>query len=81
MRQKLMKFEDFAEEIEDEDYLDNSQKGKSGNPNSYKDLEAIKLKKDGKTKSKKRKVNVLPPSDGTLGINTKDASMWFKDDY
>lgn len=78
---RLKTFEDYKKSIEDEDFLDNSIKGPSGNPNSYKDLEAIKLKKAGKTKSKKRRVNVLPPSDGTLGINTKDAKMWFHDDY
>jgi len=80
MNKLLTKFEDFSKSIEDEDFLDNSLKGPSGNPNSYKDLEAIRLKKAGKTKSKKRRVNVLPTSDGTLGINTKDASLWFKDD-
>jgi len=72
---RLKTFEDFKKSIDDEDFLDNSQKGKSGNPNSYKDLEAIKLKNAGKTKSsKKRRINVLPQAD-TLGISTKDATM------
>lgn len=78
---RIMKFEDFSKSIEDEDFLDNSIKGPAGNPNSYKDLKANKLKKDGKTKSKKRRVDVLPSSDGILGINTKDAKLWFRDDY
>jgi len=72
---KLLTFEDFSQSIEDEDFLDNGQKGKSGNPNSYKDLESIRLKNAGKLKSsKKRRINVLPQAD-TLGIGTKDASM------
>jgi len=70
----LLKFEEFSTAIEDEEFLDNSQKGASGNPNSYKDIEAIKLRNDGKLKTKKKKVNVLPQAD-TLGISTKDATM------
>ena len=81
MIKRLLTFEDFSKSIEDEDFLDNSQKGPSGNPNSYKDLTAIKLKEDEKLKKKKRKLNVLPSSDGQLGINTKDAKLWFRDDY
>ena len=71
---RLKTFEDFSQSIEDEDFLDNDQKGKSGNPNSYKDLESIRLKNAGKLKSKKRRINVLPQAD-TLGISTKDATM------
>ncbi len=71
---KLLTFEDYSKSIEDEDFLDNSIKGTSGNPNSYKDLEGIKLKKFGKIKSKKRRINILPQAD-TLGISTKDATM------
>lgn len=76
----FIKFEDFSKSLEDEEFLDNSVKGTKGNPNSYKDLESIKLK-NRKPKNKKNKLNVLPSSDGTLGINTKDAKMWFRDDY
>jgi hypothetical protein len=32
------------------------------------------LKEDGKLKSKKKRINVLPHGD-TLGISTKDATM------
>jgi len=71
---KLLTFEDFSKDIEDENFLNNSLKGSSGNPNSYKDLEAIRLKRAGKIKSKKRRINVLPQAD-TLGISTKDATM------
>lgn len=72
---RLKTFEDFKQSIDNEDFLDNDQKGTSGNPNSYKDLKAIKLKNSGKTKSsKKRRINILPQSD-TLGISTKDATM------
>jgi len=71
---KLLTFEDFSKDIEEEEFLDNSLKGPSGNPNSYKDLEAIRLKRLGKLKSKKRRINVLPHGD-TLGISTKDAIM------
>lgn len=82
LRNKLKKFEDFIDELESEDFLDNSIKGKKGNPNSYKDLTAIKLKDEEKIKkNKEKKLNVLPSSDDELGINTKDASLWFKDDY
>ena len=73
-------FEDFAKEIQDEDFLDNSRKAPFA-PGSYKNIRANKLKNDGKTKSKKRRVDVLPSSDGNMGINTKDAKMWFRDDY
>ena len=64
--------EDLAKSIEDEDFLDNSRKATF--QGSYKDVNAKKLKDDGKLKSKKKRINVLPYSD-TLGISTKDAEM------
>lgn len=74
MKQKLKTFEDFTTSLDNEDFLSNDQKGPSGSPNSYKDLEALKLKNKGKLKSKKRKVDVFPQAH-TLGISTKSASM------
>lgn len=76
----IITFEDFSKSIEDEDFLDNTHKTPFA-PGSYKDIRARKLKEEGKLKSKKRRINVLPTSDGHLGINTKDAKLWFHDDY
>jgi len=76
----ITKFEDYATNIEQEDYLDNANKSPYS-PGSYKDVQAIKLKEKGKTKSKKRRINTLGTKSGHTGINTKDAKLWFKDDY
>jgi|AntAceMinimDraft_17_1070374.scaffolds.fasta_scaffold244953_3 hypothetical protein len=73
MLTKFAKFEDYAKSIEDEDFLDNSRKTPFA-PGSYKNTKALKLKEDGKLKSKKKRINVLPHGD-TLGISTKDATM------
>lgn len=78
---KYTKFEDFINNIEEEDYLDNSRKTPFS-PGSYKDIEFIKNKEKGKTKSKKRRINtILGTKMGNTGVNVKDAQLWFNDDY
>lgn len=76
----ITKFEDYTTNIEGEDYLDNSQKTPYA-PGSYKDMQSIRLKEKDRLKSKKRKVNTLGGKSGHTGINTKDAKLWFRDDY
>lgn len=76
----ITKFEDYSVEIEQEDYLDNAHKTPF-EPGSYKDIQSIRLKTKGKTRSKKRRLNTLGAKSGHTGINTKDAKLWFRDDY
>jgi len=66
-------FEDFAKSVEDEDFLDNVRKEPL---NSYIELSVNDLKKKGKLKDKKKKVNTLAQTDGTFGKNIRDVSTF-----